>query len=371
VGNQARKAEERRKRQRTQLIASAILVLLAIGGTAVFLAMSRDDTAKSPNEANAFAGGAVTLIYADFADKRDLHRLDLETKEDSVSGDLPIVGQTEAALGSELFTIGVVEEGDNGDLKPHLYIYDPADESVQPLGIGVEPTWSPDGSRLAWATPEDPDECGEERCRGDMSVMVRDVETGDTEELVESGVYTVVDWAGDYLLIQNEAIPDQPVLHSVSPDGDISDLPFRPIEYWGASPDGRYIVQSGEAGVSRFLELEDGRVSGEGADIGIPEGTKLGAGAWAHDSSGVAAFALGDDGLEFVYFSPSSPDPQTLAEGGESSVGVTLWSPDNDRVVFQRFTGAELEAVSCPIVDPDACEVVLTWTRGLALLRVE
>lgn len=143
-----------------------------------------------------------------------------------------------------------------------------------------------------------------------------------------------------------------------------------PSEYWGASPDGRFIVQTGTAG-TRFLEFEDGDIAGAAADIPLRAGTKLGAGVWAHDSSAVAAFAIGGDGLEFVTFSPVAPDPLTLTEGGQAGTGITLWSPDNDAVVFQRFTGDELEAVHCPIDDPDGCDVVLSWTRGIALLRVE
>jgi len=119
-----------------------------------------------------------------------------------------------------------------------------------------------------------------------------------------------------------------------------------------------------------FLEMEDGQISGQGEQIGIPEGTKLGEGAWAHDASRVAAFAVGEGKtLDFVTFSPDEPDPVVRTEGGESSAGNVAWAPDNDGVVFQRFTGTELEAVYCPL--DGECESVLSWTTGITLLRVE
>jgi hypothetical protein len=116
--------------------------------------------------------------------------------------------------------------------------------------------------------------------------------------------------------------------------------------------------------------MADGRVTAPGPEIPIREGTKLGTGAWAHDSSGLAAFAEGDDGLGYVYISPAAPDPVVMTEGGEASNGPSVWSPENDSVVFQRYNGDELEAVYCVIETP-TCDVVLTWTTGIALLRIE
>lgn len=376
MGNQKRKSAERRRKQRLQLIAYVVLIALAIGGGAVtFFSFSRGRPSsavdRSPNEASRFAGGLTTLVYGDFADTKELHRLDLVSNEDLVALELPLSGDTTAAPGSDWMTIEVVEDRDSGGLQPVIHVFNPSTGTAQRLGVGVDPKWSPDGTHLVWAQPSDPEQCGEDKCLGDISVVVTEAETGDPEILVEPGPHTVIGWSGDYVLIEDNTIPEQPILQSVSPLGEIVDLPIRAIDYWGASPDGRYIVESGESGATRFLEMADGRVTGQGDDIGIRAGTKLGAGAWAHDSSAIAAFALGDDGLGFVTFSPVSPEPVTLADGGEASTGITLWSPDNDAVIFQRFTGDELEAVHCPIDDPAACEVVLSWIRGIALLRIE
>ena len=369
---------EARTKRRWLAVTLVILIVLVGAGTAVWLTLDRVDTPTaralpSPNEndAAAFAGPPPILVYADFASALDLHHLDLTTGDDSVTATLPMSGQTQAAFGSTWMSIEVPEVLDGGGVQPVIHIFDPEAGTSERLGVGVDPTWSPDGTRLAWAEPTDPEDCGEAACRGDLSIVVTTVDTGVTETLGGPGRYSIVDWAGDHLLVQDSAIPEQPILQSVSPDGTVSALPVLPADYWGVSPDGRLIVESIESGVTRFLEMADGEVTGAGEDIGIRAGTKLGTGAWSHDSSAIAAFALGDDGLEFVTFSPGSPQPVTLTEGGEASTGATFWSPDNDAVVFQRFNGNELEAVHCPLADPTACEAVLSWTTGVALLRIE
>lgn len=376
MSKRKRTGTEAQPKRRWLSVTLVVLIVLVGAGTAILLTMDRDEAPivrerPSPNEAGGFAGGPTTLVYADFASASDLHHLDLTSGDDSVAATLPMSGQTEAAAGSTWMSIEVPEVMDAGGVQPVIHIFDTETETSERLGVGVEPTWSPDGTRLAWAEPTDPEDCGEAACRGDLNLMVTTVDTGITETLAGPGRYSIIDWAGDYLLVQDSAIPEQPILQSVSPAGEISALPVLPADYWGVSPDGRLIVESTESGVTRFLEMIDGKVTGAGEDIGIRSGAKLGTGAWSHDSSAIAAFTLGDDGLEFVTFSPGSPQPVTLTDGGEVSTGATFWSPDNDAVVFQRFNGSELEAVHCPIDDPAACDAVLSWTTGVALLRIE
>ncbi|MEA2451815.1 MAG: hypothetical protein QOG04_525 [Actinomycetota bacterium] len=377
MGNQRRKAElERQRAARRRTIAGIVVVVILVGVTGGYLLLTRDDAVPSvndhggPNFAAEFEGGPPTLVYADFDAGRDLHTMDLPSETDEVVGQLPRAGNTIAAPGSTWMTIDVAEDGDDGTVQPVIYAFDSASEEEIQLGVGLDPVWSPDGSKVAWARAEDPADCGGSRCSGDMIITVTDPETEEPTEFGDPGPYSITGWAGDYLIVQKDVPGETPVVESVSPDGDFIDLPLRPIEFWGASPDGRYIVQNGETG-ARFLEFEDGDIAGPGPEIGIASGTKLGAGQWANDSSAIAAFALGDDGLEFVTLSPGSPEPVTLADGGEASTGKSLWTPDNDGVVFQRFNGTELEAVYCPLESPGECSTVLTWTKGLELLRVE
>jgi hypothetical protein len=336
----------------------------------VFRDSATRPSAAGANAAEAFAGGSTELVYADFAEARDLHRLDLASDADEIVGEMSRSGNTEAAPGSTWLSIEVAA-GTGDQFHPEIFLYDPESDEEVALGVAYEPFWSADGSRLAFVAPDDPSSCNEEECRGPRKVMVVEASGSDPEELTASGEYNLLGWAGDYVVVLNEDTPGSPIAQTVSPAGDIQDLPMLPREFWGASPDGRWIIQTGDSG-TKFLAVVDGRADAEGPDIAIPAGTTLGSGAWSHDSSLVAASALGDDGaLEIVTFSPDDPEPRPIAPGGESSIVGVLWSPDNDAFVFQRFTGEELEAVHCPIADPDACRVLFAWTRGISLLRIE
>ena len=371
MGNARRRVVEAQRARRKRLVSILAVIVLLAGSGAVYMFVFRDSSstrsvAPSANEAAAFAGEPTELVYADFADAQDIHRLDLASDSDEIVGELPMSGDTEAAPGSTWLSIQTVAE-DGGVFRPALSLYDTAMEEEVDLGVGFDSIWSPDGSRLAFLAPEDPSTCGEEKCQGPRTVMVLDVADGDPEALTESGEYSLLGWAGEYVVVLNES---STVVQTVAPDGATADLPILPIEFKGASPDGRWIIQSGDSG-TRFLEMVDGRAEDEGPEITIPDGMTLDPAVWAHDSSLVAAALSNDVEVEIVTFSPADPEPQEITAGGVPSIVGFFWSPDNDAFVIQRFTGTELEAVHCPLDDPDACEVLLSWTRGIALLRLE
>ena len=295
--------------------------------------------------------------------------MDLASDDDEIEGALPRSGDTEAAPGSTWLSIQTVAE-DGDAFRPALFLYDTGSEEEVALGVGFDPIWAPDGSRVVFLAPEDPSTCGEEKCQGPRTVMVVEVTGGEPDELVDPGEYSLLGWAGEYVVVLNEGTAGSTVVQTIAPDGATADLPILPIEFKGASPDGRWIIQSGDSG-ARFLEMVDGRAEGEGPEITIPDGMTLDPAVWAHDSSQVAAALSNDVEVDIVTFSPADPEPQEITAGGVPSTGGFFWSPDNDSFVFQRFTGTELEAVYCPLDDPDACEVLLAWTRGIALLRLE
>lgn len=374
MGNARRRALEAQRARRKRLVLVLAVIVLLAGSGAVYMFVFRDSTSTrsaepSRNEAAAFAGEPTELVYADFAEAQDLHRLDLADDDDEIFGELPRSGDTEAAPGSTWLSIQTVAE-DGDAFRPALFLYDAVSEEEIALGVGFDPIWSPDGSRVVFIAPEDPSTCGEEKCRGPRTVMVLDVADGDPEKLTESGEYSLLGWAGEYVVVLNEGVAGSTVVQTVGPDGATMDLPILPIEFKGASPDGRWIIQSGASGTG-FLEMVDGRAQDEGPEITIPDGMTLDPAVWAHDSSRVAAALSNDVEVGIVTFSPAAPEPQEVTDGGVPSTGGFFWSPDNDAFVFQRFTGTELEAVHCPLADPTACEVLLAWTRGIALLRLE
>lgn len=365
----------RQRRLRRTLLVGFLLLLLTGGAVAYMLSQqgsdtTSDDPEQATNAADAFAGGPTALLYADFSSGSELHSRDLATGEDEVLGELAPQGNTEAAPGAKWLSVETSEESEDGKVLPTIYLLDPVLGDSTELGVGIDPVWAPDGASLAWRRPVDDGECGPEGCRGDVTIVVTDPATGETSEWTEAAPYLLRGWAGEHLMVEEQDPSGDNVLYSVTEGGQLQELPLRPSDYWGASPDGKWLIQSGEASYVRFLQMEDGQISGEGEEISIPEGTLLGTGAWAHDSSRVAAFALNEaKELELVTFTPTEPDPVLISEGGETSNGVVFWAPDNNAIVFQRFTGEELEAVHCPL---DAtCEVILGWTTGISILRLE
>jgi hypothetical protein len=353
------------------MVVAIVIVLLAGAGIAYVLLDPFGSDPPVTGDGGDFQGGASALVYADFDEVKDLHRRDLHTGQDSIVDVLPHSGNTTASFGSSWLAIEVPEE-DAGQSKPILYIFDPESDVTHRLGVLVEPKFSPDGRRLAALRPTDESLCGPVRCSGDKVAVVIDVDDPDSKtELGDPGRFVLRGWAGDHLMVSMRIAGGDQIIQSISPSGETAEIPFGHKDYWGASPDGKYVIQSALGG-TLFHEFSGGRVVGEGPPIGIPPNTVLGSGTWSHDSSRVAAFAIGRGGeLELVTFGPADPEPRTLANGGQSASGDVMWSPGGDELVFSRFTGTELEAVDCALNEPEACEVLFSWTRGISLLRLE
>jgi hypothetical protein len=347
-----------------------LAVAIAAGaGVAIFARVRSDSEVSRENAAAAFENGPPTLLYADFNEAQDLRRLDLSTGREEEAGLVPHSGNTTAAPGSNWLAVEAPLEAPDGGRVPAVHLYDPETKQELTLSPALSPRWSPDGGLVAWLQPADSSDCGGSSCRGPKTLVVTVPDMERTDVLTAPGRFGLLGWAGDHVIFEEEEPFGPPVLRSVSLDGATQDLPLRPKEFWGGSPDGRYIVASGESG-TRFIRMQDGQLSAGGPEIGISPGTMLGAGAWSHDSSKVAAFALTEENLDLVAFSPTDPEPRVLVGGGRASTGAVLWGPANDQLIFQRFTGTELEAVHC-VLDEDGCDVRLAWTRGIGLLRIE
>jgi hypothetical protein len=383
MGN-ARRAARARMMRRRRIAATILALAVLVGGGAAYYyyVLDRDGGAvtgeqatesesPAPNLAAGFEGGESSLLYVDFAEGKALRRVDLETGVEGDEEELPKSGDTTAALGSQWISI-VTPEEQFDDVRPALYIYDPETGVETFIGVHEEPVWSASGDHLAFLTPDVGARCSETSCRGDKVVSVIDPEApDDVIALTEPGPYTMEGWLGEDVLVSNESIPGVPVLQSISLEKEVTDIPVAPKDFWEASPDGRYVISSGSDG-TLFYEIEDGELLGEGIDIAIPEGSTLGSGAWAHDSSQVAALSVDETGaLQMVRFSPDDPTPQLIDEGGDNASVKVMWAPENDAIVFSRLAVDELEAVHCEVEDPDSCEVLFSWTLGISLLRIE
>ena len=282
MGNAKRRLEEQRA-QRDRLVRIVIVVLLLAGAGIAYVLL--DPLGSSPEEGDgSFSAGASALIYADFDEVKDLHRVELDSRQDLIETQLPKSGNTVASFGSSWLAIQVPEkEADN--MRPVQYLFDPVADRTVNAGVLLEPAFSPDGESLAGLRPLDETRCGASRCSGDKVVVVLD--PGDPqseEELSDPGRLILRGWAGDHLLVSNGSDDGLPVAQSISPEGEVTELPFLPKSLWGGSPDGSYLIESGAAG-TRFHDFSDGRVGDVVADIGIPRGSVLGAGAWSPDST--------------------------------------------------------------------------------------
>ncbi|MDQ3767732.1 MAG: hypothetical protein M3346_10350 [Actinomycetota bacterium] len=259
---------------------------------------------------------------------------------------------------------------------PRLRLFDAGSGGEVSLGRGFSPLWDPSGSKVAYLKSSPTRSCDGETCAGGVSVRMAWPGTDRSETVLEEGSYGLLGWAGNRLLVADAS--DTAHILSVAASGNELRLPLTPSQFWGASPDGRWMVRVG-AKETAFVRLQDGRLTAETTPI--PLGRRLlAAGAWASDSSGVAAVALGGrTAPEVVLFSPEDPELRPLPHSSGVS-GAPLWSSDGDFLVFPRDSGGKngaLDASLCPTsASPSqspkgGCRSLLSWREGVVLLRME
>lgn len=235
---------------------------------------------------------------------------------------------------------------------------------------GVAPVWNPAGTHVAFLRPVEPRECVAEECPGDVRIGLLEAATGNVVEVLDPGTYSVLGWAGSHVLVSDFARPD--VIVAVTADGEASELDFPVTQYWGASPDGRWLIKT-NAKKTEFVAFDDGRLGKERVPVELDD-LQLLEGSWSHDSEQVAAVVTQPKGeTTLVTFSPDDPEPQLVPRSG-GAVGKVLWSPDNESLLFARLVDpkkALVQANWCPLGNSSACRVVISWTEGIALLRAQ
>lgn len=323
-GKDAIRADMQRRR-RFRRVAIALVLLVGAGLVTLKVLGDRPDP-PSPNVAEPFADGPATLLFADFTpgESAKVLRFDIEEETEEEVATMPRSSSTTGSLTSKWLSI--VELAEDGETSvPVLYLFDPEAEEETEVGPGLAPTWKTDGTAVAYAEPLELERCSVVDCPGDKRIVVLDPATGDAETLIE-GPYQILFWAGERLLVFDTREPEETI--SLTTDGSRAELDLRSSQIWGASPDGRWLVSLEEEG-TKFIGLSDEGQVDEEIEVDIPPGTMLGAGHWAFDSSAVAAVLEDVEEPRVVLFSPSDPNPETVAEG-VGSITRVLWAPTND-----------------------------------------
>jgi hypothetical protein len=249
--------------------------------------------------------------------------------------------------------------------RPRLHLVDPAGGRKSDLGAGFAPLWHPGGDRVAFLRPVEARKCDAEVCRGASEVVVVDIGSADAEVVLPGGQWVLLSWAGDHLLIADRTDTSATLVVGLS--GERAKLDVPPAEVWGASPDGDWLLTA-QAGSAAFLPLRDGAASGGGVRVDLPGGV-LGEGAWAPDSSHVAAALRSGKRFRLVVFSPELPHPVPIP-GASDVVGEVLWSGDSKGLITTQVTrsGSRLRALFCRVRGRVGCRGLFSWVQDVVLL---
>ena len=253
---------------------------------------------------------------------------------------------------------------------PEVQTIDLASGAREILGPGFSPLWSASGS-LAYIEPVERRACDGEVCSGRVRVVVAGA-GGSPQPVTSPGRWGLLSWAGNRLLAADQSDLRRTV--SVGQDGAAASLAIPPSEVWGASPDGRWLVRTTRRS-STILALDaSGAPAGRAIEMDL-DGAALGPGAWAPDSSMVAAVAIkaargGIPVSTMLTLSTAGPPPRAVP-GSRGAVGNVIWSPDSSRFVHAQATGPGGSRLSARLCDLDgACKSIFHWTQGVTLLAL-
>jgi hypothetical protein len=306
-----------------------------------------------------------------YLDKKTVKLHDVGTDMSETIGKLPSVDAIASPDGRYIAYVTSSNPGPEDEdfvVSPELHVYEIEGERDTTVGSGLSVLWHPDGDRFAYLEPGGARVCEGETCEGTSSLQVADVVSSDRTKLLDEGTFVPLAWMGDDVVVSQPA--PEPATLAVTSDGTLEELGVPPSEFWGASPDGKWIVRS-VAGRAQF-------VSSNSSERGalVFEDSVLGEGGWSPDSQRIAAVLLKDGGnsSELVLAAPDREEADVV-EASRGAAGPVLWAPDSSAFVYTRSTGSgglSLEAVLCEIEPPgeESCEPLFTWPRGVTLLAL-
>lgn len=173
----------------------------------------------------------------------------------------------------------VTSDGDFASA-PHLQVLDATGAVVAEPGPGYSPVWSHDGGRIAYLGTDGGRECVAEVCEAVSRVRVASL-SGDSAAYSKSGSWTILGWLGERVIAA-----DSRGRVLLLGEGTRSRLPgIAPVEVWGGSPDGRYLIVVDDA--VRAVEMGANGPTGNSVIIGTG-GRPLAEGAWLPDGRLVA-----------------------------------------------------------------------------------
>lgn len=374
------------------MIGGGLLAAIAVA-VVLFLLLRSDEeeggngdlgSAAPGNAAASLEGGPDEILYLSGT---SLVRRNLEDGSEQPAGTIESPS-VYPAHGSRWIAY-VTSKGGRGEdfsAEPVLHVFDPEADEDSKYGAGVAPVWNRSGTHVAFLRPVEPRNCQGESCSGETQIGVVEASTGEEALLLDPGTYTVLGWAGEWVLVSDFQDPDTVI--SVSLDGEQKELDMPASQYWDSSPDGRWVVKA-NAKKTEFVSVEDGELGDERVTVKLGDYQLL-EGAWSHDSSTVAAVVTNesftkkgkgdkerkvteDPTSRIVLFSPDDPEPEEVS-GTFGATGTVLWSVDNDAIVFANLLNprkALFQAKYCPIGNESDCRVVTSWTEGVSLLRTE
>ncbi len=376
--------------ERSLVVFVAGLLVAAVAAALVWSLLLRDDdTAADPaaaaNAASSLEGGPPEILLLSGT---TLVRRNVEEQTEELLADIPSPSVYPAPGSSWLayVTSKDAEAGEDFAAEPVLHLYDVATEDKAGYGAGVAPVWNPAGTHVAFLRPVEPRSCTGETCPGNVQIGLVEAATGRESLLLEPGRYTILGWAGEWVLVSDFDNPTQVI--SVSRDDERKTLDMPASQLWGASPDGSRVIKT-NAKKTEFISMADGELGDERIEVDLG-GYRLLEGAWAHDSARVAAVVSNESSVEkgkgkrtrsvdqdpssrIVVFSPGDPEP-VVVDGTFGATGTVLWTVDNESVVFTNLLDpkkALFQAKTCSLGNPSDCKIVTSWTEGVVLLRAE